>query len=77
MRLERLIVKGDVMDKFEFVIKVNLIGSFNMLRLSAAAIARLNRSTMTARAVLSSIWPRLPLSMVRSVKPPREGGIVE
>ena len=27
------------MDKFEFVIKVNLIGSFNMLRLSAAAMA--------------------------------------
>ena len=27
------------LDKFEFVIKVNLIGSFNMLRLSAAAMA--------------------------------------
>ncbi|MDH3754894.1 MAG: SDR family NAD(P)-dependent oxidoreductase [Acidimicrobiia bacterium] len=28
------------LDRFEFVIRVNLIGSFNMLRLSAAAMAR-------------------------------------
>lgn len=43
------------MKNFEFVLKVNLIGSFNMLRLAAAAIARTEPDSEGARGAIVNI----------------------
>ena len=55
---------------FERVIRVNLIGSFNMLRLVAAAMQGLAARSPTANAASSSPPPRSPPSRARSARPP-------
>ena len=55
---------------FERVIRINLIGSFNLLRLAAADMGALEPTGRTASAASSSTPHRSPRMRVRSARPP-------
>ena len=54
---------------FETIISINLIGTFNLLRLAASAMLPTSRAR-TANAVLASKRPPSPPSTARSVRSP-------
>jgi NAD(P)-dependent dehydrogenase (short-subunit alcohol dehydrogenase family) len=58
------------LDQFSTVIRVNLIGTFNSIRLAAAAMAATDRSTNRAAAAPSSTPLRWRRSTAKSARPP-------
>ncbi len=58
------------LDLFEKTIRVNLIGTFNVIRLVAAHLLRIRPTLTPASAASSSTPRRLPPTTARSVSPP-------
>ena len=58
------------LEDYERVIRINLIGTFNMMRLAAAGDAAVAAAAPTASAASSSRPPRSPPSKARSARPP-------
>ena len=58
------------LDVFKKVLEVNLVGTFNCVRLAATAMAQNEAAGRQRARAPSSPWPRSPPSTARSARPP-------